>query len=405
MELKRLIRDHLKPVSAFAAIRSSELEAALAEQLGESAAPAWLTQAADIVRDRLRDLIGAVKDQFVERDQEAEAVAAALLSGVSIVLFGPPGTAKTALVKEFAKRCGLGPVDELPADEPGGKKSERTDDDGRGFFEYLLTSHTMPEELFGGADLQALTQHGKFQRVVTGKLPRAEIAFLDEMFRGGSHILNTLLTIINEKRFDRGDGGGTRHVPLLGLVGAANTPPQDPDQEAFFDRFPLRVWVRSVFEQVEVSADEDSTSARKLLQRAVDGERLRLQAGWSPARERGHRGERMLACTNDFRLARVHILRSSASVGPASQRFIQFEQMFRLVRDRAKLSDRTFGQLWLFAAALDWLRGHPDLTASFPSARGHLDVFRHVSRSAHDVAWLADRVEQHTAGLQHSGAA
>jgi hypothetical protein len=91
-------------------------------------------------------------------------------------------------------------------------------------------------------------------------------------------------------------------------------------------------------------------------------------------------------------------------VNPASQRFIQFEQMFRLVRDRAKLSDRTFGQLWLFAAALDWMRG-ADLSAAFPTSRGHLDVFTLVSRSAHDVAWLADRVEQHTVGLQHSGAA
>lgn len=403
MELKKLIKDQLRDLPAFAAVRSSELEAGLAELLAEPAGNAWLNQSADIVRDRLRHLVTAVKGQFVKRDQEAEAVAAALVSGVSLVLFGPPGTAKTALVKEFASRCGLGTVDEQPADEPGGRKSDRAEDEGRGFFEYLLTSHTMPEELFGGADLQALTQHGKFQRVVTGKLPRAEIAFLDEMFRGGSHILNTLLTIINEKRFDRGDGGGTRHVPLLGLVGAANMPPQDPDLEAFFDRFPLRVWVRSIFELAEEPADEEPTLTCKLLQRAVDGERLRLEAGWSPARERGNRAGRMLACTNDFRFARVHILRRSASVTPTSQRFIQFEQMFRLVRDRAKLSDRTFGQLWLFATALDWLRG--DDLAPFPSSRGHLDVFRLVSRSAHDVAWLADRVEQHTAGLQHSSAA
>ncbi len=404
MELKKLIKDKVDPVTTFAAIRSSELEAALAEHLGESAAPGWLTHAAEIVRNRVCELVAAVKGQFVERDLEAEAVAAALLSGVSLVLFGPPGTAKTALVKEFASRCGLGPVDELPAGDLGVGKSARTEDEGRGFFEYLLTSHTMPEELFGGADLQALTQHGKFQRVVTGKLPRAEIAFLDEMFRGGSHILNTLLTIINEKRFDRGDGGGTRHVPLLGLIGAANTPPQDPDQEAFFDRFPLRVWVRSVFEQDEAPADEEPTLACHLLQRAVTGEQLRLQAGWSPDRERSHRAGRMLACTNDFRFARVHLLRECAAVNPASQRFIQFEQMFRLVRDRAKLSDRTFGQLWLFAAALDWLRG-ADPAAAFPTSRGHLDVFKLVSRSAHDVAWLADRVEQHTVGLQHTGAA
>lgn len=404
MDLKKLLKEKLTPLSAFAGVRSSELETGLAELLGGAKGDAWLNQGADIVRDRLKLLVAAIKDQFVERDQEAEVVAAALVSGVSLVMFGPPGTAKTAMVKEFAHRCGLGPVDELPVNEPGVKLAERADEDGNGFFEYLLTSHTMPEELFGGADLQALTQHGKFQRVVTGKLPRAEIAFLDEMFRGGSHILNTLLTIINEKRFDRGDGAGTKHVPLLGIVAAANTPPQDPDQEAFFDRFPLRLWVRSVFDQPAVSAVEEPTLACHLLKRAIQGEKVRLQAGWNPQCSRDNRAGQMLACTNDFRFARVYLLRRTGAVSPVSQRFLQFEEMFRLVRDRAKLSDRTFGQLWLFAAALDWICGR-DPEASFPSARGHIDVFRHVARSAHDVAWLADRVEQHTTGLQHSGAA
>ncbi len=87
-----------------------------------------------------------------------------------------------------------------------------------------------------------------------------------------------------------------------------------------------------------------------------------------------------------------------------SPRFEQYERLFRAVRERCKLSDRSFGQLWMFAAALDYIRGK-DPRQSYPASDGHVIVFRHVGRSWHDVPFLKDRVEQQTRGVQHTGAA
>ena len=86
-----------------------------------------------------------------------------------------------------------------------------------------------------------------------------------------------------------------------------------------------------------------------------------------------------------------------------SPRFEQFERLFRAVRDRARLSDRSFGQLWLFAAALDRLRRSDDPNLGYPTCKGHLEVFRYVARSPQDSGWLDDVVTQHMQGMQHNG--
>jgi hypothetical protein len=238
----------------------------------------------------------------------------------------------------------------------------------------------MPEEIFGGPSLQKLAE-GRFERNVEKKLPRAEIAFLDEVFRGGSHILNTLLTVINEKRFDSGDGKGSIHVPLLALIGASNTAPHDPDLEAFFDRFPVRVWMRSVFDHDSRVDEPDSNVGWDLLIRSTKAESQRIAVGWSPDQATAEMHKKMQSCTNDFRFARAYLLR-------------------RLQRVRA--DDRSYTQLWLFAGALDWLRGNePD--SGYPDADGHLEVFRYVARSEADVAFLDHQVSQHSNGVHHTG--
>ena len=381
------IQNHIHDLTRFSALPVDEVEEELALQLVAQRPAPWLNAGAESVQARVKTLMDDTRESFVGREREIELIGAAFVSGISLLLLGPPGTAKSRLAREFALRCG---VDAVGSDGQSG-----------GYFEYLLTNHTMPEEIFGGPSLQKLAK-GEFERNIERKLPRAEIAFLDEVFRGGSHILNTLLTVINEKRFDSGDGKGSIHVPLLALIGASNAAPHDPDLEAFFDRFPVRVWTRSIFDSATQREEPDPTQSCELLQRSAKAEVQRLATGWSAEQGKNERQKKMQSCTNDFRFARAYLLRRLHKVKPDDPRFQQFDQMFRLVRERTKLSDRSYTQLWLFAGALDWLRGkQPD--AGYPDADGHLEVFRHISRNQADVAFLEHQVQQHTSGLHHTG--
>jgi len=381
------IKNNISELSRFEKLPTSGVEEELAEHLLEPRQAPWIKAGAEAVQARIKGLIADTRESFVGRDKEIELIAAAFISGISLLLLGSPGTAKSRLAREFALRCGVGAE---------GKKGG-----GGDYFEYLITNHTMPEEIFGGPSLQKLAK-GEFERNIEGKLPKAEIAFLDEVFRGGSHILNTLLTIINEKRFDSGDGRGSIHVPLLALIGASNSTPHDPDMEAFFDRFPIRVWMRSIFESEAQQEEHDSTRSCELLKHASKAEVKRLVSGWSPSKGEAETRKTIRACTNDFRFARAYLLRRLQQVNPDAPRFEQFDQMFRLVRERAKLSDRSFTQLWFFSSALDWVRGkQPD--AAYPDSDGHLEVYRYVARSQTDVAFLVHQVQQHTIGLHHTG--
>jgi len=109
--------------------------------------------------------------------------------------------------------------------------------EGAQYFQWLLTKFTTPEEVFGAVSLRALEQD-EYRRVTVGKLPEAHIAFLDEVFKSSSSILNALLMILNERRFH--NGREVREVPLITLFGAANELPEDDELSAIYDRFLLR---------------------------------------------------------------------------------------------------------------------------------------------------------------------
>src|SRR5215471_21482555 len=126
----------------------------------------------------------------------------------------PPGTAKSAMIDMFAKLI-----------------------DAR-YFEYLLTRFTEPNELFGPVDISAFRE-GRYTRKLEHMLPQAEIVFLDEIFKSNSAILNSLLHVINERRFT--SGAQVIDVPLISLYAASNEVPNDDSLSAMFDRFLLRV--------------------------------------------------------------------------------------------------------------------------------------------------------------------
>lgn len=167
----------------------------------------------------LRDALRAVSRGLVEREALVETVALAAVAGEHVLVIGPSGTAKSEAVRRVARAAG-----------------------GR-CFEYLLGRFTEPSEIFGPIDLRKLRE-GVVETETSGMLPEADFAFLDEVFRGSTAILNTLLGILNERVFRRGHT--TLPCPLRVCVGASNTLPEDEALAAFADRFLVRVFVDPV---------------------------------------------------------------------------------------------------------------------------------------------------------------
>lgn len=171
----------------------------------------------DDVVGRLRaEVIEPLKRRFVGRDEVVDLIAMAVTAGEHLFLHGPPGTAKSALIRQFASAV-------------------------RGsYFEYLLTRFSEPNEVFGPIDLVRLRE-GTVATVTTGMLPEGEFVFLDELFNANSAILNNLLTVLNERTYRR--GAEVHRLPLLSLFAASNHLPEDEALRALFDRFLLRCHV------------------------------------------------------------------------------------------------------------------------------------------------------------------
>ena len=174
-------------------------------------------------RDQLKFAVETVGENLIERSEEARLVVLGMVSSEHVLLLGPPGTAKSELGRRLSKLCG-GP-----------------------FFQRLLTRFTTPEEIFGPLSLRAL-ENDEYKRCTEGFLPTASVAFLDEIFKANSNILNTLLTVLNERQFD--NGAGVRELcPIKCVVGASNELPESDELDAIYDRFLLRKEVLPVSDE------------------------------------------------------------------------------------------------------------------------------------------------------------
>ena len=165
--------------------------------------------------DKLHQVLAHVKAAFVGKNEIVDLLGISLIARENTFLLGPPGTAKSAIVRE------------LSACIENGKN-----------FEYLLTRFTEPNEIFGPFDIRRLKE-GELVTNTEGMMPEASLVFLDEIFNANSAILNSLLMALNEKIFRRGKE--TKKLPALMFVSASNVLPEDEALNALLDRFLIRV--------------------------------------------------------------------------------------------------------------------------------------------------------------------
>ena len=296
---------------------------------------------ADVLRvaQRLREVARDLDERFLDKGELVRLMLITLLAGEHMLLVGPPGTAKSALVRHLSRLV-----------------------DAR-YFEYLLTRFSEPNELFGPVDIKAFRE-GTFVRRIDAMLPQAEIVFLDEIFKSNSAILNALLSILNERRFFT--GSQSVKVPLCSLYGATNEIPNDDALGAIFDRFLVRA----------LSENLDSFHFRGLCDRGIRGEIAELTGANETVAH--------IISLNEIRRIQARLGQFLTFPEDWMARYKGF--VFQIRAEGISISDRRVVKLLPLFAASAILDGRPNVND------GDFFILRHVWNSPEQVAILDDIV-------------
>lgn len=257
-------------------------------------------------RARLLAIEGELNTRYLQRNEEVRGMLLALLSNNHIELLGPPGTAKSMLTYDFQSY--------LATDS---------------FFNWLLTKFTTVEEVMGPVSINGIKED-QYRRITDGKLPQARFSYLDEIYKANSPLLNSLLSILQERVFY--NNGGAVVVPLQMCVGSSNElPDEDEGLSALRDRFLLRY-------QVEYIQDVD-----------VFHDLLWLQHGTKVV-------QTMPVDMLDTAIAEVTVMQLSIEAGSA------IELAWSRLRDHGiVVSDRRFKAMIRVMAAESWLAGGTEI--------------------------------------------
>ena len=281
--------------------------------------PIALADLISLLRDNVTNRL---KKDFVGKDQVIDLLLICVLAREHLLLVGPPGTAKSELIKRFVLLLGA-------------RK------DAGDLFEYLLTRFTEPNEIFGPVNIKEF-QAGTFTRNIERALPQAKVAFLDEVFKANSAILNALLTILNERFFF--NGLVQVPVPLLSVYGATNEVPEGDDLAALYDRFLLRVRTDNV----------DERQFREL-----------LGAGWKMERERIKLGRNEALVPVLDSLDQLKVAYDALERIDLMPIFDAYRELVRQIRaEGLSLSDRRAVKLLKLVAAATLLRGERTASAA-----------------------------------------
>lgn len=318
-----------------------------------------LQEEAEDLRKRLNRFRTSLGRFFVRKQDLIDLMLVAAIAQEPLLLVGPPGTAKSDLVLKFKDAIGI------------------RDDD---YFEYMLTRFTEPSEIIGPIDISEL-KAGAYIRRVDGKLPTAQLAFLDEIFKSNSAILNILLTIINEKKFYQ-DGVPTP-VRLRVLFAATNEIPEQAELAALKDRFCLKAESRSVAEH----------HFSELIDLGLEGE-VHKSLNQKPWVE-GH------ASLEDILKANRYLMQTFGKKHRAGRNeehndrqvffpadvFDEFQRLVKtLVRDGIFISDRKLVKLYKLFRVRSWLFTGGTVT------RDDLRLLAYLGESLQEIEMLREKV-------------
>lgn len=270
-----------------------------------------------MMKERILSLLQSLNSNIYEKESELSLSLLAAIAGESIILLGPPGVAKSMI----------------------GHKLKGAFADGKAF-EYLMSRFSTPDEIFGPVSISKLKDSDSYERVVKGYLPDADVVFLDEIWKAGPAIQNTLLTVINEKIFRNGDQ--VIHLPLKLLIAASNElPAQGEGLEALWDRFLIRVECKSI--------RHPENFAKMLLDESDEYEEISDNLITSAEYEHWQRQIKMVSVKDDVmkKLNTIrqglHFVRLSNDEEPRSVYVSdrRWKKIMRLLKTEAFLHDRT----------------------------------------------------------------